>query len=67
MPLTDLIDFLALINSAVNFGMYCVMSQQFRNTLTASINDSVKSLKVCSKAADRNHYNHTPSTTLTHV
>ncbi|CAG2110456.1 unnamed protein product, partial [Medioppia subpectinata] len=30
----DLMDMLALINSAVNFVLYCLMSQQFRNTFT---------------------------------
>ncbi|ESO89847.1 hypothetical protein LOTGIDRAFT_94475, partial [Lottia gigantea] len=30
LPLSDLIDAIALINSAINFVMYCTMSQQFR-------------------------------------
>ena len=30
----DLMDMLALINSAVNFVLYCLMSQQFRKTFT---------------------------------
>ncbi|KAI8795787.1 G-protein coupled receptor F59B2.13 [Biomphalaria glabrata] len=29
-PLTDLMDFVALVNNAINFVLYCVMSQQFR-------------------------------------
>ncbi|XP_070192217.1 G-protein coupled receptor dmsr-1-like [Littorina saxatilis] len=35
----DLMDILVLVNSAVNFILYCIMSQQFRNTF--------KSLFVC--------------------
>jgi hypothetical protein len=30
----DLMDMLALINSAVNFVLYCLMSQQFRKTFS---------------------------------
>jgi hypothetical protein len=37
--LGDLMDILVLVNSAVNFILYCIMSQQFRNTF--------KSLFVC--------------------
>ena len=33
--LGDLMDILVLINSAVNFILYCIMSQQFRNTFTS--------------------------------
>lgn len=29
-PLGDLIDFVSLLNNAINFVLYCVMSQQFR-------------------------------------
>nr|KAG5696468.1 hypothetical protein BaRGS_021005 [Batillaria attramentaria] len=38
--LGDLMDILVLVNSAVNFILYCIMSQQFRNTF--------KNLFVCS-------------------
>lgn len=31
MPLGDLMDFIALVNNAINFVLYCIMSQQFRN------------------------------------
>ena len=31
-PLGDVMDFLVLINSAVNFMLYCIMSRQFRDT-----------------------------------
>ncbi|XP_017773498.1 PREDICTED: sex peptide receptor-like [Nicrophorus vespilloides] len=31
-PLGDLMDFLALINSSINFILYCAMSRQFRTT-----------------------------------
>ncbi|XP_050413508.1 G-protein coupled receptor dmsr-1 [Patella vulgata] len=37
LPLSDLIDAVALINSAVNFVMYCTMSQQFRDSLMESL------------------------------
>ncbi|XP_069112217.1 G-protein coupled receptor dmsr-1-like [Argopecten irradians] len=30
MPLGDLMDFIALVNNAINFVLYCIMSQQFR-------------------------------------
>ena len=30
MPLGDLMDFIALLNNAINFVLYCIMSQQFR-------------------------------------
>lgn len=33
-PLGDLLDLLALINSAINFILYCSMSKQFRNTFS---------------------------------
>ena len=32
MPLGDVWDILVLVNSAVNFVLYCIMSRQFRNT-----------------------------------
>ena len=32
MPLGDLMDAMALINSAINFILYCIMSRQFRKT-----------------------------------
>lgn len=32
--LSEVMDFLALINSAINFILYCVMSRQFRNTFS---------------------------------
>lgn len=35
MPLGDAMDILVLLNSSVNFIIYCVMSLQFRNTFTA--------------------------------
>lgn len=31
MPLGDLMDFIALVNNAINFVLYCSMSQQFRS------------------------------------
>lgn len=33
MPLGDLMDIVALINNAINFVLYCSMSQEFRRTL----------------------------------
>ncbi|XP_076472751.1 G-protein coupled receptor dmsr-1-like [Babylonia areolata] len=30
LPLGDLMDFIALLNNAINFVLYCIMSQQFR-------------------------------------
>jgi hypothetical protein len=35
MPLGDAMDILVLLNSSVNFIIYCVMSRQFRATFTA--------------------------------
>ncbi|ODN04087.1 Sex peptide receptor [Orchesella cincta] len=32
IPLADLMDFFALLNSAINFILYCVMSKKFRET-----------------------------------
>jgi hypothetical protein len=31
VPLGDLMDFIALVNNAINFVLYCSMSQQFRS------------------------------------
>jgi len=31
LPLGDLMDFIALVNNAINFVLYCIMSQQFRS------------------------------------
>jgi hypothetical protein len=35
-PLGELMDFLALLNSAINFVLYCNMSKKFRQTFTAT-------------------------------
>ncbi|ODM88012.1 Sex peptide receptor [Orchesella cincta] len=34
MPLADLMDFFALLNSAINFILYCAMSRKFRETFS---------------------------------
>ncbi|CAG7834079.1 unnamed protein product [Allacma fusca] len=34
VPLGDLMDFIALLNSAINFILYCVMSKKFRETFS---------------------------------
>ncbi|KAK7093269.1 G-protein coupled receptor dmsr-1-like [Littorina saxatilis] len=61
MPLSDIIDVFALINSAINFGMYCTMSRQFRTTLTESIDHCLASCK------KKNQHMNGETTTLTHV
>lgn len=61
MPLSDIIDVIALVNSAINFGMYCTMSRQFRTCLTDSIDACVRS---CRKSTEPRS---SESTTLTHV
>lgn len=35
-PLGDILDIVALLNNAINFVLYCSMSQQFRNTFVAT-------------------------------
>lgn len=35
LPLGDLMDIIALVNNAINFVLYCVMSQEFRRTFIA--------------------------------
>ena len=70
MHLADMLDLIVLVNCAINFGMYCSMSRQFRECLTESFNDCLKSIKSCCLRKDQatgtnNHANHT--TTLTHV
>lgn len=34
IPLADLMDFVALLNSAINFILYCAMSKKFRDTFS---------------------------------
>nr|XP_046914042.1 G-protein coupled receptor dmsr-1-like [Dermatophagoides farinae] len=67
----DLMDMLALINSAVNFVLYCLMSQQFRKTFSQlfCIRWTVES----ENGVGHHHHNHTrnscigsPSTMLIH-
>ena len=41
----DFMDFMALINSAVNFILYCLMSKQFRKTFAEMLGISPKLLK----------------------
>lgn len=50
VPLGDVWDIIVLINSAVNFLLYCIMSRQFRKTFQEVI------LKLCIK-----HFNKTPN------
>lgn len=50
--LGDIMDLLVLINSAINFILYCIMSQQYRDTF--------KSLFVC-KAVRNTHMNGKPN------
>ncbi|XP_069142004.1 G-protein coupled receptor dmsr-1-like [Argopecten irradians] len=49
--LGDIMDLLVLINSAINFILYCIMSKQFRDTF--------KNLFVCKLQKVRNHNSHT--------
>ncbi|XP_046546211.1 G-protein coupled receptor dmsr-1-like [Haliotis rubra] len=50
-PLSDLIDSVALINSAVNFVMYCTMSTQFRRCLMEMIHKWLQLIREKSKVA----------------
>lgn len=43
MRLGDLLDMVALINNAINFILYCTMSQQFRNTLVSLFSKCIRS------------------------
>nr|KAG5688835.1 hypothetical protein BaRGS_004512 [Batillaria attramentaria] len=45
MPLGDIIDIIALINSDINFVLYTTMSRQFRTCLVESCNSCLRSLK----------------------
>ena len=47
VPLGDVFDITALVHSAVNFILYCIMSRQFRNTFTEVF------LKSCQAAEHR--------------
>ena len=44
-PMGDFMDVMALINSAVNFILYCLMSKQFRKTFADLMGISPKLLK----------------------
>ena len=44
-PMGDLIDLMALINSAVNFILYCLMSKQFRKTFADLMGISPKVIR----------------------
>ena len=44
-PMGDFMDEMALINSAVNFILYCLMSKQFRKTFAEMLGISPKLLK----------------------
>merc|ERR1719264_1357943 len=46
-PMGDFMDVMALINSAVNFILYCLMSKQFRKTFADLMGISPKLLKRC--------------------
>ncbi|XP_076451326.1 G-protein coupled receptor dmsr-1-like [Babylonia areolata] len=63
MPLSDVIDVISLINSAINFSMYCTMSRQFRSTLAESINACIRS---CRKKREE-HGTTSEVSALTHV
>ncbi|XP_025080663.1 LOW QUALITY PROTEIN: probable G-protein coupled receptor 139 [Pomacea canaliculata] len=57
LPVSDLIDTIALLNSAVNFIMYCTMSRQFRNCLKDS-------LRACVKGCTGNGFKQVPCDTV---
>ena len=44
-PMGDFMDVMALINSAVNFILYCLMSKQFRKTFADLMGISPKLVK----------------------
>ena len=53
-PMGDFMDVMALINSAVNFILYCLMSKQFRKTFAELMGISPKLFKseyhlICTK------------------
>ncbi|KAL8621647.1 hypothetical protein ACOMHN_036880 [Nucella lapillus] len=64
MPLSDVIDLIALVNSAINFSMYCTMSRQFRTCLTDSVNACVRS---CRGKKREEHGTTSEVSALTHV
>lgn len=62
-PLGDLLDFLAMINSAVNFILYCTMSRQFRITFRKTFcpNDNGDNFHTCTPSrASHHHYQRSP-------
>lgn len=68
IPLADLMDFVALLNSAINFILYCAMSKKFRDTFTKvfHLNRLIKlvrrrSGRVHSVPVSANNHNHTPA------
>ena len=61
MPVSDIIDLMALVNSAIHLGHYCTMSRQFRTCLTDSVDACVR---WCRKGAE---HAASDSTTLTQV
>jgi thyrotropin-releasing hormone receptor len=54
VPLGDVFDLLVLVNSAVNFVLYCSMSRQFRRTFTEVFVDPLCSRKDKASAAAAN-------------
>ena len=49
-PLGEVMDAAALVNSAINFLLYCIMSKQFRRTFIETFN-----LQSCASCCERGH------------
>lgn len=66
IPLADLMDFVALLNSAINFILYCAMSKKFRDTF-AKVFHLNGLIKLVRRRSGRVHSagNHHATTTAT--
>lgn len=57
IPLADLMDFVALLNSAINFILYCSMSKKFRDTFSKVFYiDELAKLRHRHRRASINHH-----------
>ncbi|KAK3105779.1 hypothetical protein FSP39_005528 [Pinctada imbricata] len=67
IPLGDLMDFIALLNNAVNFVLYCSMSNQFRSRFLEMYLNKRRTFKDVDKSSLTQSYNSITRTALTSV
>lgn len=67
VPLGDIWDFLGLLNSAVNFVLYCTMSRQFRKTFVYVFCPCRRPLKKTKRTSPRNNRQPLNTTSAAHA